>query len=40
MAAEQVSPRLYLIPRAEVDRWKKLGRQKPGLKPAASRSAT
>jgi excisionase family DNA binding protein len=40
MAAEQVSPRLYLIPRAEVERWKALGQQKPGRKPAASQSTT
>jgi excisionase family DNA binding protein len=40
MAAEQVSPRLYLIPRAEVERWKALGRQKPGPKPKAPQSTT
>ena len=33
MQGERVTPRLWLIPREEVDRWKALGRQKPGRKP-------
>lgn len=33
MAATLISPRLYLVPREEVERWRELGRQKPG--PAA-----
>jgi excisionase family DNA binding protein len=32
MQGEQVHPRLWLIPRAEVDRWKARGRLKPGPK--------
>lgn len=34
--AERVNPRLWLIPRAEVERWKRLGRQRPGPRPARS----
>src|SRR5215211_7984041 len=33
MQGERVSPRLWMVPRAEVDRWKQLGRQRPGRKP-------
>jgi len=33
MQGERVTPRLWLIPRAEVERWKALGRQRPGRKP-------
>ena len=33
MRGERVSPRLWMVPRAEVERWKALGRQKPGRKP-------
>jgi hypothetical protein len=33
MQGERVTPRLWLIPREEVERWKALGRQKPGRKP-------
>jgi excisionase family DNA binding protein len=30
MDAEKVTPRLYLIPRSEVDRWKPVGKRKGG----------
>lgn len=33
MRGERVSPRLWMVPRAEVERWQELGRQKPGRKP-------
>jgi excisionase family DNA binding protein len=33
MRGERVTPRLWLIPREEVERWKELGRQRPGRKP-------
>jgi excisionase family DNA binding protein len=33
MKAEQLNPRLLLIPRAEVDRWREIGRLRPGPKP-------
>jgi len=33
MQGERVTPQLWLIPRAEVERWKALGRQRPGRKP-------
>ena len=33
MQGERVTPRLWLIPRGEVERWKVLGRQRPGRKP-------
>jgi excisionase family DNA binding protein len=33
MQGERVTPRLWLIPRDEVERWKVLGRQQPGRKP-------
>lgn len=33
MRGERVSPRLWMISRAEVERWKTLGRQRPGRKP-------
>jgi excisionase family DNA binding protein len=33
MSGERVNPRLWLIPISEVERWKQLGRQKPGPKP-------
>ena len=32
MKGERVSPRLWLITRAEVEQWKALGRQRPGRK--------
>ena len=28
-----VHPRLWLIPKSEVERWRQLGKQKPGPKP-------
>ena len=30
MEAEKVTPRLYLIPRFEVERWKPIGKRKGG----------
>ena len=30
MKAERVTPRLYLIPREEVERWKPIGKRKGG----------
>jgi excisionase family DNA binding protein len=33
MRGERVSPRLWMVPRTEVERWKALGRQRPGRKP-------
>jgi len=33
MKGERISARLWLIPRDEVERWKQLGRQRPGRKP-------
>lgn len=33
MQAEQINPRLWMIPRAEVERWTALGRMRPGPKP-------
>lgn len=32
MAAELINPRLLLIPRVEVERWKERGRVRPGRK--------
>lgn len=37
MTAQQVSPKLWLIPRSEVERWKELGRQKTGPKLGSKR---
>ena len=37
MRGERVSPRLWMVPRAEVERWKALGRQRPGRKPSRQR---
>ena len=31
--AERVGPRTWLVPREEVERWRELGRLKPGPKP-------
>ncbi len=33
MRGERVTARLWLIPRIEIERWKLLGRQRPGRKP-------
>ena len=33
MRAEKVTPRLYLIARSEVDRWKLVGKRKGGRPP-------
>lgn len=35
MQARRVGARLYLIPSEEVERWRELGRQRPGPKPKA-----
>ena len=35
MVAERVGARLLVIPTHEVERWRKLGRQRPGPKPLA-----
>lgn len=32
MRGERVSPRLWMIQREEVERWRALGRQRPGRK--------
>ena len=40
MRGERVSPRLWMIPRAEVERWRTLGRQKPGRKPKGEQRGT
>ena len=37
MRGERVHARLWLIPREEVERWKALGRQRPGRKPQKER---
>ena len=34
MQGLRLHPRLWLIPRAEVERWRQLGKQRPGRKPA------
>ena len=33
MQGEKVGPRAWLIPRREVERWREVGRLKPGRKP-------
>ena len=30
MAADKITPRFYMIPRAELDRWKAIGKRKGG----------
>ena len=37
MNAEKVTPRLYLIPRGEVERWKPIGKR-PGGRPPKRRA--
>jgi excisionase family DNA binding protein len=37
MQAERAGARLWLIPITEVERWKSMGRQKPGPKPGSRR---
>ena len=37
MRAERLGNRVWAIPREEVERWKALGRQKPGPKPGTKR---
>jgi excisionase family DNA binding protein len=36
MQGLRLHPRLWLIPRAEVERWRPLGKQRPGRKPRSS----
>lgn len=36
MAGERVTNRLWMIPVAEVERWKAIGKMKPGPKPRAT----
>jgi excisionase family DNA binding protein len=38
MQATLISPRLYLISAEEVERWRAMGKLKPGPKPGAKRS--
>jgi len=40
MRAERLGPRLWAIPRDEVERWQAMGRQKPGPKPRQGASDT
>lgn len=40
MRGERVHPRLWLIPREEVERWRELGRMKPGPKPRSTEPAS
>ena len=37
MAGERVHPRLWMVPRSELDRWRGRGRLKPGPKPRGER---
>jgi excisionase family DNA binding protein len=37
MRAERLGERVWAIPREEVERWKQLGRQRPGPKPSKTR---
>jgi excisionase family DNA binding protein len=37
MKAELISPRLYLIPAEEVERWQQLGKLKPGPRPGSQK---
>ena len=37
MQAERLGARVWAIPREEVERWRQLGRQKPGPKPGTRR---
>jgi excisionase family DNA binding protein len=36
MQGLRVHARLWLIPRSEVERWRQLGKQRPGRKPRSS----
>ena len=38
MKGHRVNQRLWLIPRAEIERWQQLGRLKPGRKPKGQQS--
>jgi excisionase family DNA binding protein len=40
MKATQPSPKLWLIPRKEVERWRDRGKLKPGPKPGSKRTRT
>ena len=35
MRGERVHPRLWMVPRSELERWRSTGRLKPGPKPRA-----
>ena len=37
MRGVQVHPRLWMIPKSEVERWRVLGKQRPGRKPRQQR---
>ena len=39
MTAERVGPKFYLISRAEIERWKAIGKRKGGRPPKAKASA-
>jgi excisionase family DNA binding protein len=38
LKAEQVNPRLLMIPKSEIERWRGIGRLKPGPKVGSKRS--
>jgi excisionase family DNA binding protein len=38
LTAEQVNPRLLMIPKSEIERWRGVGRLKPGPKVGSRRS--
>lgn len=40
MDGEKIAPRLWMIPLVEVERWKVIGRLKPGPKPPPPAPAT
>ena len=40
MAGERVTNRLWMIPVAEVERWKAIGKMKPGPKPPRATTPT
>ena len=39
MAAERVGPKFYLVPRAEIERWKAIGKRKGGRPPKTKADA-
>ena len=38
LRAERLGPKFWVIPRDEVERWRRLGRQKPGWKAGRKRA--